>query len=196
MFKLKYDDFKINYHKTVLIVIDMIKGFTDIGPLKSEYIKNIANNIETVSHRFNDIIAINDKHNLNDCEFRDYPPHCIENTEECDICDELKNINFTQILFKNSTNGFFSDRFLDIFKEYIDNNFDFVVCGCCTDICIFQFCITFKTYLNSINRDLNIIIPENLVETYDSEIHPRNRVKNSALYFMKNAGIILINTII
>lgn len=194
MFDIMYDNIKINYGKTVLIIIDMVKGFTDIGPLKSEHVKKIAKDIERISHKFKNIIAINDKHELSDCEFNDYPPHCIENSEECEFCDEIKDINFTHIIFKNSTNGFFSDKFLDVFNYYISNNFDFIVCGCCTDICILQFCITFKTYLNSINKNLNIILPERLVETYDSESHPRGIVSNSALYLMKNAGVTLVNT--
>lgn len=197
MFKINFDDnFCVNYDKSLLIVIDMIKGFTDIGSLKSEFIKSIGEDIKNASKKFSHIISINDSHKKHDCEFNSFPPHCIEGSYECEMCDELKDVKFTHTLFKNSTNGFFSKNFMDVFKYYIDNNFDFVVVGCCTDICIFQFCITFKTYLNSINKNLNIIVPKNLVETYDCENHVREEATNASLYLMSNAGITLINSLL
>ena len=43
MFEIKVDkNFNLDYEKSVLIVIDMVKGFTDIGILRSDFIKNIA----------------------------------------------------------------------------------------------------------------------------------------------------------
>lgn len=188
------DDLIINYDKSLLVIIDMIKGFTSIGNLKSDYISNIALNIRSYSTRFSDVIAINDAHEDNDCEFNLYPAHCIDGTKESELCNELIDIDFSYILYKNSTNGFFSYNFLNVFNDYIKNNFDFIVTGCCTDICVLQFCLTFKAYLNHINKDLNIIVPVNLVETYDDINHPRNELVKFSLYLMKNMGIKLINT--
>lgn len=188
------DDLIINYDKSLLVIIDMIKGFTSIGNLKSDYISNIALNIRSYSTRFSNVIAINDAHEDNDCEFNLYPAHCIDGTKESELCNELIDIDFSYILYKNSTNGFFSYNFLNVFNDYIKNNFDFIVTGCCTDICVLQFCLTFKAYLNHINKDLNIIVPVNLVETYDDINHPRNELVKLSLYLMKNMGIKLINT--
>ncbi len=197
MFKINVSkNFIINYNNSVLIIIDMINGFTDLGPLKSKFIKDIAYDIRNVCDKFSNIVAINDEHNRYDCEFNNYPEHCLMGTNESKICEELSDVSFTHILTKNSTNGFFSNNFLKIFQKYLDNSYDFFVVGCCVDICILEFCLTFKAYLNSINRDLNIVVPINLVDTYDAENHMRDSVKNISLYLMNNSGIKLIESIL
>lgn len=195
MFEIKVDkNFNLDYEKSVLIVIDMVKGFTDIGILRSDFIKNIAKDIKKFCYKFPNVIAINDNHKNEDCEFDVYPKHCLEGDFESELCEELLDIEFKHVLTKNSTNSFFSNNFIQIFQKYIDDNFNFVVVGCCTDICILQFCLTFKGYLNSINKNLNIIVPKDLVETYDRENHPRDKVQNVSLYFMDNMGIKLIES--
>lgn len=193
MFDIEIDSkFIVDYNKSVLIVIDMIKGFTDVGNLNSNYISSIASDIKYYSKKFSNIVAINDSHNMNDCEFNFYPHHCMEGTIESEFCEELKSVDFDYVLSKNSTNAFFSNGFLSVFNSYIENNFNFVVVGCCADICVLQFCLTFKAYLNHINKNLDIIIPVNLIETYDDINHPRDEVLKISLYLMKNMGIKLM----
>ena len=50
-------------------------------------------------------------------------------------------------------------------------NFDdvdnIIVIGDCTDICIYQFAVTLKTYFIQNNINKNVIVPMNLVDTYD-----------------------------
>ncbi len=197
MFEFKIvDDFDLDYDKSVLVIIDMIKGFTDIGDLKCNSIKKIAKDIKENSNKFSNIIAINDVHYEDDCEFSIFSKHCLEGSEESEFCEELKDVKFTHILNKNSTNAFFSKDFFKVFNKYIDNDFNFVVTGCCTDICVLQFCLTFKAYLNSINKNLRIIIPKNLVETYEREDGSKEKVVNAAMYLMNNMGIELINSLI
>lgn len=194
MFKLNIRDYDLDKSKAILIIIDMVKGFTDFGDLSSFHIKSIAYKIRNFSNGFSSIIGINDLHSGIDVEFSNFPHHCLEGSNEVEICSELSDIKFDHVLFKNSTNGFFSEKFLDVITEYIDKNFDFIVVGCCTDICILQFCLTFKSYLNFINKNLNLIVPINLVETYESEDHPREKVQNASLYLMNNMGVILVDS--
>lgn len=182
--------------KSVLIIIDMVKGFTDIGALKSQYIKNIAPDIRKQCDKFKNIIAINDKHEKGDYEFNFYPEHCLAGTEEIEMCNELADVNFYSILYKNSTNGFFADGFFEVFNKFIEKSCDFIVVGCCTDICVLQFCLTFKGYLNSINSSSNIIVIKDLVDTYESENHNREYLNSLSFHLMDNAGIKLKNSII
>lgn len=189
-------NFNINYSRSVLIIVDMINGFTEFGPFGSEFIKNISNGIRNACYRFKEIVAINDSHDENDCEFNVYPKHCLYGSYESKICRELLDVEFTHILNKNCTNGFFSKGFLSTFKKYFDENYDFFVVGCCVDICVLEFCLTLKGYLNSINKNLNIIVPIGLVETYHGENHNREKVKNASLYIMSNSGIKLIDSIL
>ena len=53
-----------------------------------------------------------------------------------------------EIIEKNSTNGFFAMDIADY--AYLDN---FIVVGCCTDICVYQFVLALKTYFNQNNLD-------------------------------------------
>ncbi|WP_343095321.1 hypothetical protein [Clostridioides difficile] len=97
-----------------------------------------------------------------------YPVHCLENDIESELVDELKSIENLQILPKNSTNGFFALENLDF--DNIDN---IIIVGDCTDICIYQFAITLKSYFNQHNIEKNIVVPMNLVDTYDiPNVHP------------------------
>lgn len=197
MFEFKIVDcIDLDYDKSVFIVIDMIKGFTEIGNLKCHSIKKIAKDIRETCNKFSNIVAINDSHCEDDCEFDIYHKHCLAGSVESEFCEELMDVKFTHILEKSSTNAFFSENFLEVFNKYIDNDFNFVVSGCCTDICVLQFCLTFKAYLNSINKNLRIIIPKNLVETYEREDGSKEKVVNAAMYLMDNMGIELINSLI
>lgn len=197
MFEVEIDNnFVLDCNKSVLIIIDMVKGFTDVGFLSSKFIKNIAKDIRIFSNKFPYVIAINDNHDNNDCEFHTYPKHCLNNELDSEFCDEISDIKFKHVLFKNSTNGFFSNNFLNTIDFYIKNNFNFVVVGCCTDICILQFCLTFKGYLNSLNKNLDVVVPIDLVETYEGENHPRDEVQKLSLYLMKNMGVKLIKSYI
>ncbi|HHI5797845.1 TPA: isochorismatase family protein [Clostridioides difficile] len=97
-----------------------------------------------------------------------YPVHCLENDVESELVDELKSIENLQIFPKNSTNGFFALENLDF--DNIDN---IIIVGDCTDICIYQFAITLKSYFNQHNIEKNIVVPMNLVDTYDiPNVHP------------------------
>ena len=87
----------------------------------------------------------------------------MENDYESEIVDELKNINNLKILPTNSTNGFFALDSLDF--SNIEN---IIVVGNCTDICVYQFAVTLKSYFIQNNINKNIIIPMNLIETYDA----------------------------
>lgn len=197
MFDFKIiDSCKLNYDKSVLIIIDMIKGFTEIGSLKCSSIKKIAKDIRYECNKFSNIVAINDSHGEKDCEFNVYPKHCLEGSCESEFCDELLDVKFTHIINKNSTNGFFSSKFLEVFDDYINNDFNFVISGCCTEICILQFCLTFKGYLNSINKNLEIFVPIHLVETYEREKDYKQKVVNSSMYLMNNMGIKLVKSLI
>ena len=86
-------------------------------------------------------------------------------------------------------------RDLDIEKyKNLDN---FIVVGCCTDICVYQFVLTLKTYFNQNNLDKNIIVPISLVETYDiDEIHSGDMLNTIFLNSMIQNGINVVKEII
>ncbi|NMS88588.1 cysteine hydrolase [Clostridioides difficile] len=158
--------------KTALFIIDVNNGFAKQGALYSPRIESLIKPVETfskkIANKLDRIIAFTDSHTSNSIELLSYPVHCLENNIESELVDELKSIDNLQILPKNSTNGFFALENLDF--EDIDN---IIIVGDCTDICIYQFAITLKAYFNQYNIEKNIVVPMNLVDTYNiPKVHP------------------------
>ncbi|MBN4089540.1 cysteine hydrolase [Mycoplasma enhydrae] len=173
--------------KTMIFVVDMVKGFCKKGNLVSEDINKIIPDVKEYLEANKDnseIIFINDNHHKDDIEMEVYPLHCLANTEESEVVDELKCFA-NKIIKKNTTNSFFAFEDKSIFEKF--NNF--VIIGCCTDICILQFALTLKTYLNfkKLNKDVSVI--SNLVATFEAKNHNKEEYHNNALNLMKNAGI-------
>lgn len=158
--------------KTALFIIDVNNGFAKQGALYSPRVESLINPIEIftkkISNKLNKVIAFTDCHTTKSIELLSYPVHCLENDVESELVDELKSIENLQVIPKNSTNGFFALENLDF--DGIDN---IIIVGDCTDICIYQFAITLKSYFNQHNIEKNIVVPMNLVDTYDiPNVHP------------------------
>jgi len=177
--------------KTLLVIVDMINGFVNEGVLASPRIRKIIPSVSEIISKCHEknigIIAFADCHTENSAEFESFPVHCIKDTPESELIDEIKN-EVSTVIFKNSTNGFHAPEFQKFISEnpQIEN---FIVCGDCTDICVHNFCITLKTYFNQIDKKSRIIVPLNAVETYDGGIHNADFMNLSALMIMKTNGI-------
>ena len=156
---------ELDLSKTMLFIIDMNNGFAKKGALYSDRVEALINPITNLAKILEakncEIIAFTDSHNKDSIELRSYPTHCLENDYESKIVDEISTIKNLKVIPKNSTNGFFCLE--DKNFKNIDN---IIVVGDCTDICIYQFVVTLKSYFNQNNIDKNIIVPMNLVDTY------------------------------
>jgi len=191
--KVNINDYDLN--KTGLFIVDMNNGFAKEGALSSPRVEKIINPIadfgKSISSKINTIVAFTDTHNEYDVELKSYPPHCLRGDKESEIVKEILDINNLEILEKNSTNGFFVMN-IEKYKN-IDN---FIVVGCCTDICVYQFTITLKTYFNQNNLDKKIIVPMNLVETYDIDmIHSGDFLNTVFFNSMMQNGIDVVKSI-
>lgn len=191
---ININDYDLN--KTGLFIVDMNNGFAKEGPLSSPRVEKIINPIadfgKSICSKIDTIVAFTDTHSEDDVELKSYPAHCLRGDKESEIVKEILNINNLEILEKNSTNGFFV---MDIDKyKNLDN---FIVVGCCTDICVYQFVLTLKTYFNQNNLDKNIIVPMNLVETYDIDmIHSGDFSNTVFLNSMIQNGINVVKSIL
>ncbi|MDD3225231.1 MAG: cysteine hydrolase [Clostridium sp.] len=197
---IENSDFKIDT-KTVLFVIDMNNGFAKKGALYSERVQNIipeiVHTVNTFANLNAPIISFTDSHNKDSIEFKEYPEHCLKNTDESQLIDELDVFKDKMIVIpKNSTNGFLEDKAQIEIKKLIDSDYkNWVVTGCCTDICIKQFSETLKTYFNKENLDLNVIVPITAVETYDGPMHNADTVNLFSIAEMHMNGIKIVNRI-
>ena len=182
--------------KSVLVIIDMVNGFVNEGNLSSKRIRSINNDIAEISECFDLMgiqrIAFTDCHNSESPEFEIYPKHCMIGTKETELTDEIKRTGIIPTIRKNSTNGFIEDEFLHwiIENRQIDT---FVIVGCCTDLCVLQFALTVKAHFNRLNRKSHIIVPANLVETYDGPNHDGDLCNMWALNNMITNGVEVVS---
>ena len=181
-----------NLSKTVLFIVDINNGFTKEGILCSDRVKALINPIyefaKPLEDKLNKIIAFTDTHEKDSVELSSYPVHCLRGTDECKVVDELLDIKNLEIIPKNSTNGFFA---MDV--KILDDIENVVVVGDCTDICVYQFAVTLKAYFNEKNINKNIIVPMDLVDTYDTPfVHPGNLLNIVFFNSMLQNGVKLI----
>lgn len=188
---------ELDSDKTVLVVVDMINGFVNEGALASTRIRNIIPEVSkliSICKKNNiEVIAFADCHGENSVEFEVFPAHCLKNTSESELIDEIKN-EIDTVIPKNSTNGFHAPEFKELLKNHPEWE-NFIVCGDCTDICVHNFCITLKTYFNQVNKKSRVAVPMNVIETYDGGIHNADFMNLSALMIMKTNGIELVKEV-
>lgn len=182
--------------RTALFIVDMVNGFVKNGPMSSNRIyeinQGIANLVKSCNLYGISCIAFRDCHTAESLEFLSYPPHCLINSEESEITEEIQNAGSLSSIPKNSTNGFLE---LD-FQKWMDSHpkiDHFIIVGDCTDLCISQFSITLKADFNRKNKFSRILVPIDLVETYDLGLHNGDLMNLIALYDMELNGIELIS---
>ncbi|MCX7924026.1 MAG: cysteine hydrolase [Clostridia bacterium] len=189
---------ELKVENTVLIMVDMINGFTREGALQSPRVEALIPEITRLSRVCGEQgigkLAFADCHTQVSPEFGAYPVHCLAGTREGEVVDELKAVGGYELIEKNSTNGFLEEKFQEWLKAnpQIDN---FIVVGDCTDICVQQFAITLKTYYNIVNKNVRVIVPVNAVDTYDFAIHNGDLMQVMALYNMMGNGIEVVKGI-
>ena len=154
---------------TMLIVIDINNGFAKAGALYSPrtqaLIEPIANLVDRCISLGCGLLAYSDKHTEQSPELGAYPPHCMQGSEEWHLVDELSRLS-QFVVYKNSTNGFLAGGGLP--RPEIKN---YIITGCCTDICIYQFATTLRAALNEQNNHSRVIVPIDFVDTYDAPWH-------------------------
>ena len=95
--------------------MDIVNGFIREGAMASARIEDIikpnARLLSACSHAGILTAAFADCHKENAAEFLSFPPHCIENTSESEVVDELKAAGDYILIPKNSTNGFHEKKF-------------------------------------------------------------------------------------
>lgn len=184
---------------TAFIVVDMVNGFVREGVFASKRVEQIVPELVKLNNAFKDYkkVFFLDSHSKNASEFNFYVEHCIEGSSESNLIEELDdkdvNINATFIK-KNSTNGAIEEEFQDWLKRNEDIT-NFVVGGCITEVCVMQFVLTLLCLYNKSNKKVRIIVPMNIVDTFDAPGHNAELINIFAFNNMKQNGIEVIDTI-
>lgn len=178
--------------RTLVLAIDLNKGFTRSGALASPRVEAILPEVRAFLEQCRSrnflIAAVTDCHASDSLELASYPVHCLEDSAEPELAPEIAEFP-QKILTKNSTNAFFAPGM----QRLLANVETVIVVGCCTDICIQQFAVTLKASANQENRPLSVIVPRQLVETYDAPGHPAEFFQLSALLSMAGNGVKVVN---
>ncbi|MEE1056200.1 MAG: isochorismatase family protein [Acutalibacteraceae bacterium] len=183
--------------ETCIIVVDMTNGFVKEGTFANEGIIKVNDDIAdfiTISRgKKIDVFALADSHNKGYYE-NEFLLHNFHNdSEDCQLTEEIIEAGKITIINKNSSNGFLEDEFKE---KVLDRYTNYIIVGCCTDICVQQLALTLKAEFNRQNLVKRVIVPKNLVATYDSIAHNSEITQLMALYNMSINGIEVVQKII
>lgn len=185
--------------KKLLINVDMVNGFVKKGAMADSYIQHIVPEhirlMKKISEGQEGIAIIKDTHKQECREFNRFPAHCIEETEEAELIEELKVFEKDALIYKkNSTSTMYAPNFIEDIGKMKSLN-EIIIIGCCTDICILNLAIPLQNYFDQKDLNVKITVPKNAVETYDAPYHNREEYNDIAFKLMKQAGINLVETI-
>jgi len=156
--------------KRVLFVIDMLKAFLEKGkPLycgdkARAIIPFVRKKIEEYNRAGEFVFFICDRHSPDDEEFKRFPPHSIEGTEEAELVDELKNLAKNGVYIYKRRYSSFYDTVLDEHLAALKPELVEVV-GVCTNICVLY------TVEELCNRDMNVRVFKDGVASFDEDAH-------------------------
>lgn len=197
--------------RVAVLVIDMIRGFCEAGPLSSPRVGELAGPVAdhvqaAVRHGVDRIVAFCDRHSPDAREFQAYPPHCLKGTAESEVIDALARLPFwssRREFDKNSLSAFFAgDHLPEMLRDGVNT---FVVVGDCTDLCVFNAAMPLRLYANQHGLDVRVIVPASAVDTYDLPVdraravgtppHPGDLFHRVFLYSMAINGIEVVSRV-
>lgn len=194
--------------KTMLASLDMNNGFAKSGALYSPRVEKLIPGIAKLTSMClqHDILSIayTDSHPSSSPELESYPNHCLQGSIESEIVDEIRKFKKSGLIIvnKNSTNGMLSMNPLadfnsiNVSKQRMTDLNTFIITGCVTDICIYQYATTLKAYLNEHNINARVIVPLNLVDTFEiPDIHNAQLMNLVFLNSMISNGIEVVKSI-
>jgi nicotinamidase/pyrazinamidase len=169
----------------VILVIDMLRGFYDIGnlanPRMGDIIPNVKNLLERMTANGWKVYFLADNHEPDDLEFQMFPPHCVVGTKEIEVVDELKQfVAYNNYIPKTRYSGFYNTNLEEILRQ--ENPKKVIVAGVCTDICVLHTIAD----LPRVDQNHQIIVPKNCVETYDAPDHPAGEINRWAFAHIEN----------
>ena len=188
----QWDLDQLNGKSVRVFSIDMNKGFTRSGALSSPRVAALLpatrNFLKNCRDKGLYIAAVTDCHSAGSAELASYPAHCLDDSDEPELAPEIWEFP-QKILTKNSTNAFFAPGMDKLLRDVQA----VVITGCCTDICITQFAVTLKAFANQNDTPLEVVVPRQLVDTYDAPGHPAQLLNDLALLSMAGNGVSVVN---
>jgi len=170
-----------------VIVIDMVKGFHNTGSLANERTVSIIPGIRDLLIRKSKkegclTVFLQDSHKRGDPEFKVFPEHCLEGTEEAETIDELQEflqLPNARVVTKRTYNGCYATKLGPILQTADPARV--IVVGVCTDICV-KYTVAGLTR----ERGYSVVVPADCVETFHDEFwHDAEAENANALLHMR-----------
>ena len=189
IFKNELENYDI---EELIIVVDMVNGFVKEGALAAPSIMRVvARQIEILKEAVNNqkigIIFIRDCHDKDAVEFKTFGPHCIEGTPETEVIDELSEF-VTCFYKKNSTNFVFADGFINDINK-LKKLKKVLLMGCLSEVCVKNGGIALRNLFDQLNKDIDVCVYSDAIDTYDAPNHKSEEVTERALQDMESNGI-------
>jgi nicotinamidase/pyrazinamidase len=167
----------------VIIVVDVIDGFCTRGALASERLRRVVpairDHLERETAAGAKVVFLADTHTADDREFAMFPPHCVVGSGEEEVVAELRPFLAGAVLIpKRRYSGFFGTRLDEVLEGMAPGVVEVV--GVCTDICVLH------TVADLRNRDYDVVVRADLVETYDAPGHVADDVNRFAIDHMRD----------
>ena len=180
--------------RELLITIDMVNGFVKEGNLAAPSIMRVVpRQIELLNAALDNkdtgLVFIRDSHPINAVEFKTYGTHCLESTKETEVIDELKGYEpYALEYLKNSTNLMYAPKFIDDLIKF--NNLERIrLMGCLSEVCVENGAIGLRTFFDQINKDVEVCVHSDAIDTFDAPGHDADIVTKEALNRMEANGI-------
>lgn len=201
------------------VMVDILKGFCETGPLSSSRVNELVAPVAQVLKQGkelgvpdNNFVFLHDFHPQDAKEFRAFAPHCVRETVEAELVDELKPYLTDpdiQVFLKNATSGLFGRNKKGlVFHEWLKETLtqgpaSFLVVGDCTDLCIYQNALGIQLFAFEHQLEAKVIVSKNHVRTYDTPMdvasklsilpHDADWMEAIFMYHMKLNGVTTVN---
>ncbi len=153
-----------------VIVVDMLRGFLEPGhnlyggDACRAIIPGLRAYLERERAQGSLLVFLADAHEVDDLEFRMFPPHCVRGTPEAEVIPELADLADASIVVpKRRYSGFF-DTPLEVILRDRDVT-QVAVTGVMTDICVLY------TTADLRNRDYDTTVVSDCVASFDPAGH-------------------------
>jgi len=199
--------------RVALVSEDLVKGFCTTGPLASERIAGIVPAVLDIFERAHNLgvrhfLMLQDAHDPGALEFSAYPPHCMADSEQSEMIDELRALPFANRFTVIPKNSISSDVGTDL-TSWLDQHPEvttFIVVGDCTDICVYHGAIYLRVRANTLGQEnARVIVPADCVQTYDMPVeaalevgampHDSDLLQRIFLYHMALNGVEVVSSL-
>lgn len=161
--------------RVAVLSVDLIKGFTTVGPLASPRIAGVVPAVVRLFQRAYELgvrhfVLTQDSHTPEAVEFFAYPPHCLTGSVESETVEELSTLPFAGsfVVFPKNTTSSTLGTGLEAWLQNHPQLTTFIVVGDCTDICVYQLALDLRLRANlSGRKEARVIVPADCVQTYD-----------------------------